>query len=52
MTAHCQILLPLKDEKAPDELRHSWSGGVSTVLLRNDCESELAEPLAGPQQAR
>ena len=29
-----------------DEFRYSWSGGVSTVPLRHDCESGLAGPLA------
>ena len=31
---------------ALDEFRYSWSGGVSTVPLRHDCDSGLAGPLA------
>ncbi|MGZ6565244.1 MAG: hypothetical protein ACXVH1_37910, partial [Solirubrobacteraceae bacterium] len=32
---------------APDELRYSWWGGVSTVPLRHNRNSDLAGPLAG-----
>jgi hypothetical protein len=34
-----------------DELHYSSSAGVLTVLLRHDCDSELAGPLAAGQPA-